>query len=420
MTSFWIITAVLFIIACAIVFYAYIKSKKQQQSKVDDSRKNTNVSLYHEHLQELDNDLAEGAIEQSSYQQLKSELNKTLLQDVDNSDQPAISAGKLSLLLPIAMTLFIVTISMYLYNGLGASQLLAQPAAAVAENPHQNLDMNQQALFRVQQLKIKVENEPTNSQAWFSLGQAFTNVSEFDNAVRSFDQVISLIGEHAELIGPKAQALYYKNDNQMNADIQALIDRALALDPIDASTNVLLGMDNYAQHNYAQAIEHWQLVLDSGRPGVNTQALEGAISEARNQLAQSQQLSGGVVPVADVDPDAPRLTLAVSLSDEMHDILMAGDDKTVFVYATATSGPRMPLAAVKIKASDLPITIVLDDSQAMTAQMNLSSVDKVNVYAVVSMQGDVGIKAGDYKSQLMSVDVMATEKLTLTIDTLVN
>jgi cytochrome c-type biogenesis protein CcmH len=104
----------------------------------------------------------------------------------------------------------------------------------------------------------------------------------------------------------------------------------------------------------------------------------------------------------------------VALAPNVQEVLMNSEDKTVFIYAVAANGPRMPLAAVKIKASDLPTRITLDDSQAMTQQMKLSSVDRVSVYAVVSMKGSVGIKPGDFKAELL--DIASTQKDAITME----
>ena len=116
-----------------------------------------------------------------------------------------------------------------------------------------------------------------------------------------------------------------------------------------------------------------------------------------------------------VDPTLPRLNVNVSLASNVQKALMNSEDKTVFIYAIAADGPRMPLAAVKIKASDLPLSIVLDDKQAMTPQMRLSSVDKVHIYAVVSMQGNVGIKPGDFKVEVLDIDVMEKSPINMQI-----
>ena len=111
--------------------------------------------------------------------------------------------------------------------------------------------------------------------------------------------------------------------------------------------------------------------------------------------------------------------LNVDLTDDIRQQLSQGEDKTVFVYAVPADGPRMPLAAVKILASDLPTTVVLNDSQAMNPQMTLSSVDSVNLYAVVSQLGSVGIKPGDFTGELKDISVAGSDAIELTINTLV-
>ena len=40
-------------------------------------------------------------------------------------------------------------------------------------------------------------------------------------------------------------------------------------------------------------------------------------------------------------------------------------DDTVFIFARAADGPRMPLAAMKVRGADLPTSFALDDSMAM-------------------------------------------------------
>ncbi|WP_206485991.1 c-type cytochrome biogenesis protein CcmI [Thalassotalea sp. G2M2-11] len=423
MTNFWILAPLLIVGAFSIVFYGYFIGAKGIKNVKQDVRQDTNIELYHEHLQELEKDLNGGEIDQQTFVELKTELDKTLLHDVNTSEPQKHSGqvGYLSVLWPVSISMFIGAASFYFYLQLGAYDLLQQPAVVSAEDPHANLDMNQMALLKVQQLQQKVANEPTNSQAWFSLGHAFIGIGQYDNAVDAFDQVMTLVGEHAELIGPKAQALYYKNGEHINEQVQALIDKALSLDPIDASTNILLGMNSYAQNKFSLAISYWEKVLNSGRPGINTRALVGAITEAKNQLSTRGEILGDVdTNQAKQDVNQPRLTIDLSFSPDILARLQQGEDKIVFVYAVPTTADsRMPLAAVKVYASDLPTTIVLDNSLAMSATMNLNSVDKVNLYALVSMQGVPSINPGDFISERLAVDVNHKDIISMSVDHIV-
>lgn len=415
MTTFWLAILLLIVVALLIVWRIFTVPHNTIGAENENIRQETNITLYHEHLSQLNNDLAEGSIEQDSYVQLKAELDKTLLQDAKLSHNSVVEKQQKSWLWPVAIAFAIVSFSLYSYMILGAYPQLNSPTAINENEAHSELNPEQMLVFRLQQLQREVKNDPTNSQAWFSLGQAYISAGEFDNAIEAFDRVMKQVGEHAELLGPKAQAMYYKNNQQINGDIQAVIDKALALDSLDASTNILLGMDSFSNRDFAKAVKYWETVLNSGRPGISPQALMGAVEEAKNQLRMSNDdtsLAGGA---DEIDPSLPRLMVNVSLADNVQKALASGEDKTVFIYAIAADGPRMPLAAVKIKASDLPINIVLDDEQAMTPQMRLSSVDKVHIYAVVSMQGSVGIKSGDFKAQALNIDTQEKNAIKMEI-----
>ena len=414
MTTFWLAILSLIVIALLIVWRIFSSSKDTVGAENINIRQETNVTLYHEHLAQLEADLAEGSIEQDSYLQLKAELDKTLLQDANLTRTLNEEQNTRSWLWPLVIALSVVSFSFFSYMKLGSYQLLNTPVA-IESSDHSQLTPEQMLAFRLQQLEQVVADEPENAEAWFSLGQAYISVGKFDNAIAAFDKVMEQVGEHAEILGPKAQAMYYKNDQQIDAGVQRVIDQALALDSLDPATNILLGMDSFSHQDFAKAVQYWEVVLNSERPGISTDALADAVEEAKNQLRLRNESAPLVNDNKTSDMSLPHLTVEVSLASSLQEQLISGDDKTVFIYAIASDGPRMPLAAVKIKTSDLPVTIVLDDSQAMTPQMRLSSVNKVHIYAVVSMQGSVGIKSGDFKAEMLNVDTMTKTPITMEI-----
>jgi cytochrome c-type biogenesis protein CcmH len=79
----------------------------------------------------------------------------------------------------------------------------------------------------------------------------------------------------------------------------------------------------------------------------------------------------------------------------------------------------MPLAAVKLMASDLPKVITLSNDTAMSPANNLSSVSEVNIFAIVSKSGGVGIKPGDFKAEVQNIAVDNTETINLVVDSFV-
>jgi cytochrome c-type biogenesis protein CcmH len=116
------------------------------------------------------------------------------------------------------------------------------------------------------------------------------------------------------------------------------------------------------------------------------------------QIAQKRQ-GGGTKPAASAS--GKKVTVNVSLSEEMR--AKASPDDLVFIYAKATSGPPMPLAAARKQVKDLPLTIVLDDSMAMMAKMRISAFPEVVVGARVSLSGSPMAKSGDLEGEVSPV-----------------
>jgi cytochrome c-type biogenesis protein CcmH len=78
---------------------------------------------------------------------------------------------------------------------------------------------------------------------------------------------------------------------------------------------------------------------------------------------------------------------------------------TLFVFAQAVEGPRIPLAILRAQARELPFKFTLDDSSAMAAGMNLSSQKSVVVSARISKSGSATPQSGDLQGSSGSVTV---------------
>ena len=83
----------------------------------------------------------------------------------------------------------------------------------------------------------------------------------------------------------------------------------------------------------------------------------------------------------------------------------AKPEDTVFIFARAAKGPRMPLAVLRTKVSELPMKYRLDESMAMQPGMDLSHFDKVVVVARISASGDAMPKSGDFEGTSKTVNV---------------
>lgn len=413
-------------ILVGIVWFPFFKNVKENVNNDNDNlRDDTNVQLYKEHKAEIEKDFADGAIDEESYQYLLAELDNSLLQDIEGAKRKTSASenkNPISVFWPVGLSLFIIGFSVVIYLKQGTLDTLMAAPIASHNNPQSAEEAQQQQqeqmLAYIKNLQQHLEENPDDSEAWYNLGQTFVSAGEFDFAITAFKQVIRVEGEHADLLGAIAQATYYRNNQQIDEQVQSLIDKALALDVNDPSTNILLGMHNFIGKQYSAAIEYWQRVINANKPGVNIAALQEAVDEAQKRLGMPVEMNS-VEQSSSEGLTGPQLTVNVTLSDDIALKLAQGDDKVVFVYAIPTNGQRMPLAALKIMASDLPKTVTLNNSNAMSPQSNLSSVSEVNIFAIVSKQGGAGIKPGDFKAEATNIPVEITDTINLVIDSVV-
>ena len=72
---------------------------------------------------------------------------------------------------------------------------------------------------------------------------------------------------------------------------------------------------------------------------------------------------------------------------------------TLFIYARAVQGPRMPLAVLRLPVGSWPVTFKLDDALAMSPELRLSQFKEVVVQARISRSGEAFPQAGDWVGQ---------------------
>ncbi|MGL4615884.1 MAG: tetratricopeptide repeat protein [Shewanella sp.] len=135
------------------------------------------------------------------------------------------------------------------------------------------------------------KSEPQNPLALLTLAQAQSAGGQYAQAVVTLDKVLALGDADAEVLGAKANALYYREQRQMTAEIEAVISQALALSPFEVQTRMLLATDAYLHARYQDAIDHWQLLLAQPSGAINRDALHNAIQKAQMKLNENGNTS---------------------------------------------------------------------------------------------------------------------------------
>lgn len=380
MTAFAAAAAVLLALALVIVLRPFFR--KQAASGV--LHEQANLDICRDQFNEIETDLRSGALSLEQYEKARLDLERRVLEE---TIRPAGERGwvRTGLGLPFSIAMLIPLLAVLLYLQLGTPEGLAV-ASHTARNapsitPEQFDDMTAK-------LAARLESNPNDAEGWMMLGRAYRVLERYQDATGAFSKAAALKPGDANLLTDYAEVLALAGGRKLAGEPARLLERALGIDPGNDKALALSGSAAFERKDYKAAIRHWETLLR--QPGVSgelAQALQTGIGEAR---ALSQGGRAAPTPSA-----AGRVTGTVSLDASLRAAVSSED--TVFVFARAAQGPRMPLAIVKVKVKDLPYRFSLDDSMAMLPDMKLSAFPQVIVGARVSKSGSATPAPGDFE-----------------------
>lgn len=330
------------------------------------------------------------------------------------TDTPRASRG---LVAGLGVLVVALAVAGYLWKGQPAALTGTPPAAEAGSQEAQIAAM-------LKQLEDRLKAQPDDPVGWSMLGRSYSVLGRHAEAVEAFGKVIELQPGDAQAYADQADALAMSRGRQLAGEPEKLIGKALELDPKNLKALALAGTIAFDRADYAAAARHWQAALDTGEAqGELARNLQAGVAEsqARAGLAPAPgSVASGAQPAAPASPSnaAPAAADAqvagrVTLSEALR--ARAAPTDTVFVFARAADGPRVPLAVLRRQVKDLPFDFVLDDSMAMNAATRLSSAGQVVVTARISKSGNAVAQPGDLQGSSPAVAV-GTRGLTIEID----
>ncbi|WP_298773326.1 c-type cytochrome biogenesis protein CcmI [uncultured Shewanella sp.] len=405
MTTLWIFLALFILVSILLIWLPHFRQSTLLKTQTKTVRNQTNLTLFNQRIQVLEQELKDNLLDQHEFDSLKQELEIGLLQDIKQGEDEALlpHTQTKGLFWPSLMTLIVLGISGYLYSSIGAYQAL-EWANSVQHQKKGPLSM----MDRIEMMQAQAKVQPDNSQLWFSLGHAYMAINQYKNAIHAFDKAIALAGVHAELLGPKATAMYYDAQQQLTPEVQSLIKQSLTLNPTDPSTLLLVGMDAFLNGQYQAAIDAWQLILDTNQDNIDREAITNAINNAKAQLEENHP------QVTSENAADTSLTINISVDKALQAHVNADD--TLFIFARTLTAPKTPLVATKISANPLPEQVILSNNDRI-GKRALTKGETLEIIAVLSKHNTLRPQPGDLKGQVINVQVSETVKLTL--DTLI-
>ena len=426
MTLFWIGAALLVALAWAMLWPLWRAGRGLARPVVgaaaaagERSPRSAHLVVLDEQLFALDADLTAGHLDAAQHALARSEVQRRMLDESDavgdgNASNacgagvargavrsaPAARPGRKTLaLVGLSVPLFAVALYGLLGSPAGLNPAPGAGSGGAAEVTPEALDKMLATLE--QRLDKPSANLASDLQGWTLLARSYAGLQRFPAASRAYARASALAPNDAQLLADHADVLALVQGRSMQGEPDRLVAKALQIEPRNLKALALAGSSAFERKDFAAARGYWQQALQQAPPGSEFAAgLERSLSELGGAAPASQQqppTAQAPIKAASAPADAARIRGRVSLAPALAARVLPTD--TVFIFARAANGPRMPLAILKRTVAELPFEFTLDDSTAMSPEMKLSKFASVVVGARVSRSGNAMPQPGDLRGE---------------------
>lgn len=388
---FWSLLALMTLAAAGFIVLPLLRRGKTGAV----SRRAVNIEIYQQRLRELDDALTRGEASDAETAIARSDAERTLINDVTVAEQdPAATAVTPSrvpwpLLAAVLLILPAAALGFYLWNADWRLALAPDGPAAME--------------ILLARLETHLEQQPTDSNGWKLLAQSRARLGQHVQAASAYARLNALSATADGLVG-EAEALGQIADGSLLGRPAQLLAQSLRLDPDHPRALWYAGLVELQQGNNTVALQH-----------LNKLGLQELPEEFRRILEIQILAAGGKL-----SPKAARqkteIAVEIGLAAELAD--QVNDDMPVFIYARdarAAEQKGPPLAALRRRVADLPLSIRLSDEHSMLPNRKLSSVDAWTVTARIARQGSAESRSGDLfaESQVRRTELSRTLRLTI-------
>ena len=426
MTAFWVISGIFIVVALLFVIPTLLRNKGIQLENTEHDA--VNVIVYRDQLAELDKDLENDILSREQYEKSKQELQQRMLQDVVGQEKIVLQKSKKiqNIALSTVIALGLPLVAIFLYLNIGDTRGLLPQAQLASATQMMNRGGGTEEMgghdfsAALENLVARLSSNPGDVEGWIMLARTYMAMERFTEASNTYAKLAELAPNNPQILSDYARALALKNQGMLAGKPTELLYEALKIDPEYPPALALAGHAEFEQEKYGEASSHWEKLLatipadsplaksvkDSiaeakllafgGKSRATEQPVANIESTVKADVPIEVDQESAVAQKADANsPPVDGLSISgrVTLQSELASKVSQND--TLFIYARAKTGPKMPLAILRLKVSDLPATFTLTDDMAMMPTMKMSSFPEVVIEARISKSGQAVSSSGD-------------------------
>jgi cytochrome c-type biogenesis protein CcmH len=380
---------------------------------------NARIEELKRQLRQVDELAASGTLPPDQASSARAKLEQELVSLVMKSGDPAAAdapvtaspASRPSRRLLVGLSVFVLAVAAAGYVVYGTPG--AWRGVPVAQSEEQagagHGGATDQIEAMVAKLEQRMKDQPDDAEGWSMLGRSYSALGRYPEAVTAFKRVATLKPKDAQALADQADAVAMAAGRKLAGEPAQLIARALELDPKNLKALALAGTIAFDANDFAKAAQLWSAAVAMAEPGSELERnLQSGVAEARSRAGlPPAPVAAASAPTATATA-AANATLAGQVQIAAALKAKASPEDTLFVFARAVDGPRVPLAILRKQVKDLPLTFTLDDSMAMNPAMRLSTATQVIVGARISKSGNAIAQPGDLQGFSKAVAVGAS------------
>ncbi|KZN70500.1 c-type cytochrome biogenesis protein CcmI [Pseudoalteromonas luteoviolacea] len=392
LSQMWGMFALLAVLSCLFVVVPFLR--KEKLVSVDHDANAERIDIYYQRLEELKVELDNQRLERGDFEDSVIELKRRLLNEL--SPERTLDTRGNNLVLAATGVAFTVVVSSVFYYFTGSHQQIESWHRAVEKLPEYGeravlqtgdpLTANELQAFALG-LRTKLANSGDDAVAWMLLGRVAMSLNDYEMAMQAFDKALVMQPDNHNVLVNYSQALLIEGTEASVNKAAHMLSRVLRKDPQNIDAISLLALIAYEREDWLEAKSAFEVLLA-------TMTLNdpryGFIKQRIAEIDQKIATSNTDAEQTDV---GPQLTVNVDIAGEL--AAQIPPNATLFVFAKAANGPRMPLAVKKLTVFNLPLQVNLNDSMAMMPELKLSSFKEVVITARISVDDSVMLQDGE-------------------------
>ena len=214
----------------------------------------TDAAFYRQQLLELDADVDRGLLRASDVEATRAELGRRLIQAAESTGEASRPGGRR--IVPAALVgIFVVAAAAGLYTRVGHPE---EPDAPLEARVTGKTD------FAVALAKIEAHlaSDPDDGRALEIMAPVYMKMGRFDDAVRSFRDIIRVRGRSPAREAELGQALVMQADGVVTGEARQTFDAALKDDPAMPQARFFEGLAAFQDGDAAKARGIWTAIVD--------------------------------------------------------------------------------------------------------------------------------------------------------------